>query len=88
MWQFLTVDPKTAKGPPVPIRCSKRLGSVSHALTHRRYEFAVFTADAAGVDPAESNVNRIWASFADLDRYPLPRPHLMILEMLKSCGRH
>jgi adenine-specific DNA glycosylase len=86
MWQFLTIDPTKAKTPPVPIRRRRKLGSVCHALTHRRYEFDVFTADAVGADLGGSEVKRLWASIPELDRYPLPRPHLKILEMLKLRG--
>jgi adenine-specific DNA glycosylase len=86
MWQFITLDPDLNDKPPVRIKRPLRIGTVSHALTHRRYEFDVFSADAPIDNLPKADVNRIWISITQLDLYPLPRPHLKIVEMLRSQG--
>lgn len=84
MWQFITFDADGADGHPRGLVDARRLGEVSHALTHRRYEFQVFLADAkSGKLPPSDNPRR-WVSTQEIDRYPLPRPHLKILEMFRA----
>ena len=75
MWQFLTLDPAA----PPPAGSFRRLGEVRHALTHRRYRFRVFRGEAGPVD-LESNQR--WATAAELDWHPMPKPHLTISRML------
>jgi len=86
MWQFITLDPESKTKAPVPIKRPVRIGTVSHALTHRRYEFDVFAAEAPRDALPQSDVNRIWLPITQLDLYPLPRPHLKMIDLLKSHG--
>lgn len=89
MWQFVTVDAEGVRPPrqrlPVRVTAPRKLGVVTHALTHRRYEFNVYACDVAGDgksdDRAEAPARR-WCALADLSEYPLPRPHLKVAEML------
>jgi hypothetical protein len=70
----------------------RRIGQVTHGLTHRRYEFDVFvcevTAGAScrpGSDPAATSADgrpRAWTDLKGLSQYPIPRPHLKIAAML------
>lgn len=89
MWQFVTVDaeadantsvPATA-GLPVELNDCRRIGAVSHGLTHRRYEFEVYVG-RAGSRLSDDRPNRRWATLGELDAYPLPRPHLKVVRML------
>jgi adenine-specific DNA glycosylase len=62
------------------------LGVVTHALTHRRYEFTVFACDAAVSFPATPP--RVWATLAELDRLPLSKPQLKVAELARNMGRN
>jgi A/G-specific adenine glycosylase len=91
MWQFLTIEPDgddvssdllrsrwklTASAP-------ERIGEVQHALTHRRYAFEVFSSKVRSkvkVDGAN------WVTFEEISAYPLPRPHVKIIEMLRDAA--
>jgi A/G-specific adenine glycosylase len=77
MWQFITFDPSD-KAPDVPTG-AERLGTVFHALTHRRYEFEVYFARTCGEDARRPEARRRWVTQRELDNYPLPRPHLKVL---------
>ena len=57
-----------------------------HALSHRRYHFEVYHTDIRREDRDPSP--RVWATLEAIDRYPLPRPHLKIVEMLKAQNLH
>ena len=90
MWQFPTV-PAGAKREKGHTRSSRpqKLGTVSHGLTHRRYRFDVYVCDvsADGDEPCKSDPEttpaRRWVRLSELDRFPLPRPHLVIAQMLR-----
>lgn len=101
MWQFVTApapaklklptNNKTLSQPMVhdlaKIEISapaRPMGLVTHALTHRRYEFHVFAARARGL--CNNGATRAWVTLAELDRYPLPRPHLKIATMLRDIN--
>ncbi len=91
MWQFVTV---AAEGDgdvrhSVPLRTSRprRLGEISHTLTHRQYVFEVFLCDAWDGNGSEQEVPRRWTTLEGLGQYPLPRPHLKIAEMLRGQER-
>jgi A/G-specific adenine glycosylase len=56
------------------------LGTVSHRLTHRQYEFDVFACDWMGPPPADVT----WAALDELTDYPLPKPHLEIAKLLTA----
>jgi len=85
MWQFITIDPQAEVSPSVAslINNPKPLGKVRHALTHRRYEFEVFRCAIAR--RPKGTKNSLWTTLVDLDRYPLPRPHVLIAKMLQSA---
>lgn len=80
MWQFITVE-RNGDGE----RASRQaIGEVTHTLTHRRYHFRVFAYREAETKRAGMTRRGKWVSLAQLDRYPLPRPHLKIALMLKE----
>jgi A/G-specific adenine glycosylase len=85
MWQFVTVaqDDGTAAAR-LPVRTSEArpVGKVTHGLTHRRYEFDVYACDAPGDDEPPQPPARAWTTLDGLSRYPLPRPHLKVAELL------
>ena len=100
MWQFVTVEAgepdavsddadDAAAGMaharlPLRITNSRKLGVVTHGLTHRRYEFDVYACHAADGELAGDGARRRWCTLDNLGNYPLPRPHLKIAEMLKN----
>jgi A/G-specific adenine glycosylase len=98
LWQFPTIeagDKKPTAGLisrelKIPVANVHRIGEIRHALTHRRYVFEVFTAQIkmAGASkksfPGGSTLTRAWVRLDQLDRYPLPRPHLTIAQMLSQ----
>jgi A/G-specific adenine glycosylase len=89
MWQFVTIEP-VGRHPSMQLMTSqfrlrtstpKSIGFVEHALTHRRYRFEVFSVECK--DPGETPVPpRKWVTLTETEKYPLPRPHLKIVEML------
>ena len=83
MWQFITVESGKAKQQ--GFDRGQRIGSVTHGLTHRRYEFRVFRG-AHLKDDSNRNpgMPRNWVTLGELDRYPLSRPHLKIADMLRK----
>lgn len=96
MWQFFTIEPPEtqveAKPTPAHIRsilkiattAPKRIGEISHGLTHRRYEFEVFACqrlDRKALPEAPERPTR-WVTLEQLENYPLPRPHAKIAGML------
>ena len=65
----------------------RRIGAVRHALTHRRYEFDVYVCNArAGGDVPAGPAARAWVTVAELDAYPLPRPHLKVAELIRRAA--
>ncbi|MDB5333374.1 MAG: A/G-specific adenine glycosylase [Phycisphaerales bacterium] len=95
MWQFTTIPGEAATGeqaanpPALPIRVKqiRALGTVTHGLTHRRYEFEVFHCTAtATATPADDRPRR-WTLLDRLDEFPLPRPHLRIAQMLRELSQ-
>ena len=82
MWQFVTVE--RSRSIPAGARC---LGGVTHALTHRRYHFRVLACDSVSDIAPNGHVTRVWVTLADLDHYPLPRPHLQVAAMLRAKDR-
>jgi hypothetical protein len=61
-----------------------RIGQITHGLTHRRYRFDVHVCDACGEDAGEGERPRKWVTLEGLNRYPLPRPHLKVVQMLRE----
>jgi A/G-specific adenine glycosylase len=78
LWQFVTLD--SPRPFDLPISDPRLLGTVRHALTHRRYEFVVHRACLSGSLPPAGR--RIWVTLTDLDRYPLSRPQLRMVQWL------
>jgi A/G-specific adenine glycosylase len=85
MWQFVTVDAAASKSAnaPLPIKDARPLGAVTHGLTHRRYEFSVYIARAGEAAPLDGPPRR-WVTLDELDAFPLPRPHLKIVRMIRD----
>jgi len=90
MWQFLTLEAR-GKSPTASILRDqlgivvgkpRSIGTVTHALTHRRYRFNVYRCDVK----APNAGNRVWVELDELHQYPLPRPHLKVAEILASLG--
>lgn len=83
MWQFVTVDPEK-DGSPVGLGKRRAIGTVTHGLTHRRYEFDVFVCEGGKV--VTDGTGRRWLTLAELDEYPLPRPHVKVAGMLREMA--
>jgi A/G-specific adenine glycosylase len=96
MWQFITIEPSGGDRQiidrsaldrlPLPVSPPHALGEIRHALTHRRYEFSVYACRAIEDEPNGrlSDRPRRWVALSELSRYPLPRPHLKIAQMLHA----
>jgi A/G-specific adenine glycosylase len=92
MWQFVTVEAPANDGVPrsvarlLPVRTTDpfKLGTVTHGLTHRRYEFHVYACECAGAEGAGDAGGRRWTTLEGLSEYPLPRPHLKMVELLRG----
>lgn len=86
MWQFVTVP--TAKSNRT--NGHKQIAVVTHGLTHRRYRFRVLRCaqlppeHANGHDGASDRAPRRWVTLRELDKFPLPRPHVKIAQMLRA----
>ena len=90
MWQFVTVE-RNGKQPSakdvahvtgISVEKPKLIGAAAHALTHRRYAFNVYVCTARDACDASQERPRKWVTRSELDRYPLPRPHLKVARML------
>lgn len=94
MWQFVTLAADEPLAPdgllkllPVRTTAPRPLGVVTHGLTHRRYRFDIFACHAPGADePAPTAAPRAWATIERLSDYPLPRPHLKVIELLRAAA--
>jgi len=83
MWQFVTVEGNATQ--PIP---GKQIGQIKHALTHRLYQFDVWLIVAGKTFPVPINGSpRKWVTLAELDQYPLPRPHQRVAAMLAERHR-
>lgn len=92
LWQFVTVQatksPVTAAAigavTGVRIDTPRQIGSVQHALTHRRYSYEVYVCRALGsIDLNGFDPPRRWVRLDQLTSYPLPRPHVKVAGMLQ-----
>lgn len=96
MWQFVTVEAPAKRNGSLmttlkrfaPVSSKPRkLGTVTHGLTHRRYEFDVYACECGDVALAEnvgeSANTRRWSTLDGLAEYPLPRPHLKMIELIR-----
>ncbi len=93
MWQFITVEKCPDNGSKFPpaaklslkLSTPRKLGTVTHALTHRRYEFDVYACECDGDAAGDGGDGaRRWSTLDGLSEYPLPRPHLKVVEMLRN----
>ena len=81
MWQFLT---RPAREETIDaISQTEPIGSVDHALTHRRYTFDVRLGPA--LKPGPENVT--WHTLESSETIPLPRPHVKIRDMLRELAK-
>jgi len=92
MWQFVTLEP-AGRSPAVEslgdslslqLEAPKKLGTIAHALTHRRYQFTVYHCIATGKRSTESP--RVSVRLDELDRYPLPKPHVEVARLLAGLS--
>jgi A/G-specific adenine glycosylase len=81
MWQFVTVP----AGKSNKANGNRQIGLVTHGLTHRRYRFRVFTAPHLPPEHATTTSPRVWVTLHEIDRYPLPRPHVKVAAMLREA---
>ncbi|MEA2736234.1 MAG: A/G-specific adenine glycosylase [Humisphaera sp.] len=82
MWQFITAP--TAKTNRT--NGHKQIAFLTHGLTHRRYRFRVLTCSKLPPEHANANggAGRVWVTLQELDKYPLPSPHVKIAQMLRA----
>lgn len=87
LWQFVTMPAddgdaaaRLQKAIGLPVSAMRAMGEVTHALTHRRYEFTVFTCEVHQSDVP----SRTWVTLAELDCLPLSRPQLKVAQMAHS----
>jgi len=87
MWQFITLEPgqglladrlKRATG--LRLRSIKKIGTLAHALTHRKYRYVVYMAQAADDNPSRGQ----WVDEDRLSNYPLPKPHVAATAMFPN----
>lgn len=85
LWQFKTCEiadqslnrTQLQKWLGFAITKPQRLGTVRHALTHRRYEFEAYQTEALG-----KCGQGVWVTLKELDAYPLSKPQLTIAKLL------
>jgi A/G-specific adenine glycosylase len=82
MWQFITRPADRAEPLPIKVSSPTPIGSVSHALTHRRYQFEVFACETGRKTSRSTPDAMRWVTLAELEQYPLPHPHVLIADML------
>lgn len=99
MWQFITRPVPPSRQTPAHIHCAiaptlptairtdslQKIGQFSHKLTHRHYQFTIYTASVSQ-SPAKSPRNHplTWITLNKIHHYPLPRPHQKIVELLQA----
>ncbi len=88
MWQFLTFDPQVSEAlRSIRLQNRRHIGSISHSLTHRRYQFDVFVCDLKKPANGDGHSTRVWTRLDEISAYPLPRPHVKIAQMLRELPR-
>jgi A/G-specific adenine glycosylase len=87
MWQFITRPSDEHRDLPLKTSPPRRIGSVSHTLTHRRYEFEVFACAARTAKPRRDGIAICWTTLPGLRDFPLPGPHVRIASMLSDRPR-
>ncbi len=76
MWQFVT---RMKRDPSLEAKKDTLLGTIEHALTHRRYTFEVRASPVS-----RSKVDAKWHTLASSESLPMPKPHVKIREMLRA----
>lgn len=93
MWQFVTGEADESPVTPTTVLSLAGVKSshprlhatLSHGLTHRKYQFQVHLCDLRGpVAKNQTDRPRRWVRLSDLHRYPLPRVHVRIAQMLSE----
>jgi adenine-specific DNA glycosylase len=93
MWQFVTT-PANGSSPTArnvnaaaSVRSDppRKIGTIAHALTHRRYIFDVFVCATDNGIADSASRPRAWSTLRGLSRFPLPRPHQRIADMIRAC---
>jgi A/G-specific adenine glycosylase len=79
MWQFVTRERDDVSLLPLRVRFARNLATIQHALTHRQYRF-----DAIVCDAADASAEGTWVTLEELERYPMPRPHVKLAAMLSA----
>jgi A/G-specific adenine glycosylase len=73
MWQFITrADPLAGE--------SESIGSITHQLTHRKYEFDVRLSKSIRTKVDDCK----WLTLDATETLPLPKPHVQIRQMLRA----
>jgi A/G-specific adenine glycosylase len=86
LWQFKTLETTGQRFTASQLKARlgfavskpRGLGVISHALTHRRYEFDAHEADLLG----QRGDGQVWVTLEELDAYPLSKPQLSIAKLL------
>ena len=94
MWQFVTFEAQTEISESSFLKSAitftttspRKIGHVKHALTHRRYQFDVFACEAkkSSCLKLQEAPSRKWVTLKEIIIFPLPRPHVRIVEMLQA----
>ncbi|HWE04217.1 MAG TPA: A/G-specific adenine glycosylase [Tepidisphaeraceae bacterium] len=88
MWQFITIpaeaDLTKSIGPLASTTTPEKVMSISHTLTHRRYQFEVFICDWREATTVTGVPSRRWMTLNEMDHIPLPRPHVKIAQILRD----
>ena len=89
LWQFVTLEAQRRRptaqdvlgATGLSVDDVRHIGRIEHALTHLDYEFTLYLARCSIRQPCTGN-GRVWVAPAELENYPLPRPHLRMAQML------
>ena len=89
LWQFVTIEPVKGKKPSdvSPDLCttvvqSRSIGTVTHALTHRRYRFEAHLIKVE--NGFETSGDRRWATLREMLNYPMSIPQQKIRQLLDT----
>jgi A/G-specific adenine glycosylase len=77
LWQFPTRE--------APLHPGRRLGQISHALTHRKYTFDVVLVEVPNTFAMETAGASNWLTLEQIADFALPRPQLAALAMLRDA---
>jgi A/G-specific adenine glycosylase len=94
LWQFPTMEPKGDHPTAGMIRREvglsvtkpTSLGTIAHALTHRRYTFDVFACESKTDRMISTDRTRRWVAISAMGQYPLSRAQIRIRQLLSQGG--